>query len=186
MENLRSTTTALLAGFALAALAAGCGGSTAKSGARSGQLDRGDRAFLAFTACMRAHRVHMSDPYRRPGNSGLTLDLPTKTPPTLHAYASCQHLIASVISMKEAGMRSRQNGTSYQQHQAYQLGLLHYAQCMRQHGVPMLDPDANGNLDLGDVPGIASIGRYTPQFRNADHACRSLLPPGLADNGTGP
>ena len=61
-----------------------------------------------------------------------------------------------------------------------------YSQCMRSHAIPMLDPDAQGILNLGNVPGIAGVGRYTPQFRHADHVCRSLLPAGVADNGTGP
>lgn len=135
---------------------------------------------------MRRHGVHMSDPYRRSGHSGLTLDLPEKTPSTIRAYGSCQHLIASVIAMKEAGMRARQSALSYQQRRAQQLGLLHYARCMRQHGIPMLDPDANGNLNLGNVPGTASVGRYSALFRRADHSCRGQLPAGVSDNGTGP
>jgi hypothetical protein len=104
----------------------------------------------------------------------------------IRAYGKCGHLIASVVSMKEAGMRARQQALSPQQATTRHLGLLHYAQCMRRHAIPMLDPDANGNLDLGNVPGTADVGRYTPLFRRADHTCRSLLPAGLADNGTGP
>lgn len=128
----------------------------------------------------------MGDPYHRSGHAGLTLDLPTKTPATVRAYASCEHLIAAVLAIKDAGLRARTNAMSYQQRRAHQLGLLRYAQCMREHGVPMLDPDANGNLNLGSVPGIASVGRYTPVFRHADRACRSLLPADVRDNGTGP
>jgi len=37
------------------------------------------------------------------------------------------------------------------------------------------------------VPGITSdFGRYSPQFRAADTACRHLLPTGVHDDGTGP
>jgi hypothetical protein len=135
---------------------------------------------------MRHHGVHMGDPYHRAGHAGLTLELPEKVPATIRAYRSCGHLIASVMAMKAAAMQSRQNALSYRQRAAQHLGLVHYAQCMRAHGIGMLDPDANGNLDLGNVPGIAAVGRYTPLFRRADHACRSLLPAGLSDNGTGP
>jgi hypothetical protein len=112
--------------------------------------------------------------------------MPEKTPAMLRAYGSCGHIIASVVAMKEAGMQARQQALSPQQATARHLGLLHYAQCMRAHGIAMLDPDANGNLDLGNVPGIAGVGRYTPLFRRADHTCRRLLPGGIADNGTGP
>jgi len=165
---------------------AACGGSGAHTATRSVSLAQGDRDFLAFTRCMREQGVHMSDPYHRAGHAGLTLDFPTKTPPVIRAYSHCGHLIASVVAMKEAGMAARQNQMSAAQATARHLGLLHYAQCMRAHGIPMLDPDQNGNLNLGNVPGIAGVGRYTPLFRRADHSCRSLLPAGVRDNGTGP
>jgi hypothetical protein len=149
-------------------------------------MARGDRAFLAFTACMRRHGVHIGDPYHRAGHAGLTLDLPEKVPATIRAYNSCDRIIASVMAMKQAAQQSRQSVLSYRQRAAQHLGLVHYAHCMRAHGIPMLDPGSNGILDLGNVPGIASVGRYTPLFRRADHTCRRLLPAGLADNGTGP
>jgi hypothetical protein len=56
---------------------------------------------------------------------------------------------------------------------AYQKALA-YAQCMRSHGVPRFpDPDSRGNFavspsEIGPVNGA--------QFRNADKACRHLLP----------
>jgi len=65
--------------------------------------------------------------------------------------------------------------------------LVRYAQCMRSHDIPMLDPGSQGQLNLGPVPGITSdFGRYSPQFRSADHACRHLLPAGVHDDGSGP
>jgi hypothetical protein len=186
MKNIRLTTTVVLSLLVLGGAVAACGGSGAASATGPAGLTQGDRAFLAYTECMRRHGVHMGDPYHRAGHSGLTLDMPTKTPAMIRANASCGHLIASVVAMKEAGMAARQQAMSYRQAAALHLGLLRYAQCMRERGIPMLDPDANGNLDLGNVPGIASVGRYTPLFRRADHDCRGLLPPGVRDNGSGP
>ena len=58
---------------------------------------------------------------------------------------------------------------------------------MRSHDINMLDPTQLGELNLGHVPGITSdFGRYSPQFRAADAACRHLLPAGVHDDGTGP
>jgi hypothetical protein len=59
---------------------------------------------------------------------------------------------------------------------------------MRAHDITMLDPNAQGQLNLGTVPGMASndFGRYSPQFRSADATCRHLLPPGVTDDGSGP
>jgi hypothetical protein len=65
--------------------------------------------------------------------------------------------------------------------------LTRYAQCMRDHDISMLDPGPQGQLNLGNVPGITSdFGRYSPQFRAADQACRHLLPAGVQDDGSGP
>jgi hypothetical protein len=53
--------------------------------------------------------------------------------------------------------------------------------------IVMLDPTPLGELNLGHVPGITSdFGRYSPQFRAADAACRHFLPTGIRDDGTGP
>lgn len=125
----------------------------------------------------------MSDPYHRAGHSGLTLDLPPKTPASERADARCGHIIASLIARKEAGAAAH---AGIRATPAGHLALLHYAECMRSHAIPMLDPDANGNLNLGNVPGAADVGRYTPLFLHADHACRHLLPAGVRDNGSGP
>ena len=67
-------------------------------------------------------------------------------------------------------------------------GLTNYARCLRDHQIPMLDPDPNdGHLSLGNVPGISNrVGRSDPEFQSADAACRSQLPAGVPDDGTGP
>jgi hypothetical protein len=62
---------------------------------------------------------------------------------------------------------------------------------MRQHEIAMLDPSPvptrGGLVTLGRVPGIDNdFGRYSPQFRAADDACRHLLPSAVHDTGTGP
>jgi hypothetical protein len=54
---------------------------------------------------------------------------------------------------------------------------------MRAHDITMLDPTPQGDLNLG---GDGTFGRYSPQFRSADAACRHLLPAGVTDDGTGP
>ena len=65
--------------------------------------------------------------------------------------------------------------------------LTEYARCMRAHDISMLDPTPEGELNLGRVPGTnGNFGRYSPQFRTADAACRHFLPAGVHDDGTGP
>lgn len=183
-------TGALVAGALTGLLAAGCssggggpsvaslGGHTSRSGGAP-SLAQSDQSFVSFARCMRSHGVQMSDPYHRPGHQGLSLNLPTRDAATRTAYAACIHFIQSVIAAKEAGAAARAAPHLPQ--------LTDYARCMRGHDIPMLDPRPDGTLSLGSIPGISSeFGRYSPQFRAADTACRHLLPRGVHDDGTGP
>ena len=138
-----------------------------------------DQDFISFTRCMRSHGVQMSDPVHRPGHAGLIIDLPTWDSSTSAAYAACTHFIQAIIQIKSAGAAA--------QAAPHLAALTRYAQCMRGHDINMLDPTPQGELNLGTVPGVTSdFGRYSPQFRTADAACRHFLPAGIRDDGTGP
>ena len=91
----------------------------------------------------------------------------------------CTHFIQAIIQDKAAGAAA--------QAAPHLAALTRYAQCMRSHDINMLDPTPLGELNLGHVPGITTdFGRYSPQFRAADAACRHFLPAGVRDDGTGP
>jgi hypothetical protein len=188
----------LAAGLAAAAAIAGCTtgpaqagpgsspvaslpGHRASAGAGTALTTAGsDQDMISFTRCMRSHGTDMPDPYRRPGHSGLTLNLPPQDAATRTAYRACTHFIAKLIQAKQAGAAAAQAP-------ARLAALTRYAQCMRSHDINMLDPTPQGQLNLGNVPGITDdFGRYSAQFRAADTTCRHLLPAGVSDNGTGP
>ncbi len=184
---------AALAGALLVAtmLAAGCSsgpttsgapaGGTAASDTVAGQLlIQGDQDLVDFTRCMRAHGVQMSDPYHQPGHTGLTVGTPPQDAPNRTAYAACNHYMQALVQVKEARTAALASSQL--------AALTRYAECMRAHDINMLDPTLRGELDLGDVPGMANndFGRNSPQFRSADAACRHLLPPGITDDGSGP
>jgi len=121
----------------------------------------------------------MSDPFHRPGHNGLSIDMPTQDAVTRPAYAKCIHFIQTIIDIKQAGAAAQAG--------PHLAALTRYAQCMRGHDIGMLDPTVQGALNLGTVAGITSnFGRYSPQFRAADSACRHFLPAGISDDGTGP
>jgi hypothetical protein len=135
---------------------------------------------VQFTHCMRGHGVNVADPFHRPGHAGLTIDMPQPGPATTGAYTACGHFLQATVELKIQAAARRITP-------AVRLTLIHYAECMRRHGIGMLDPDPTGQLALGNVPGINNdLGRYTPQFHAADHACRSALPASVHDDGTGP
>jgi hypothetical protein len=52
-----------------------------------------------------------------------------------------------------------------------------YSQCMRAHGITDFpDPSAQGGIDLNGGPG-SDLNPSSPQFKAANNACKSLLPP---------
>ena len=129
---------------------------------------------VKFAECMRSHGIDVPDP--QPGR----VQVPVATDPaTTAALRACQQWLPTV----SAAAKSSQNAKL-----AAELpGLIGYARCMRGHDIAMLDPNSFGALNLGQVPGInKDFGRYSPQFRAADAACRHLLPAGMHDDGTGP
>ena len=141
--------------------------------------EQSDLDMIHFARCMRSHGVAVSDPFHRSGHAGLSIDMPTQDAATRPAYAACGHFMQPIIAAKAAG-RSSLSSTEL-------AALTGYAECMRSHDIAMLDPTADGQLNLGTVPGITSdFGRYSPQFRSADSACRHFLPAGVHDDGTGP
>ncbi len=152
-------------------------GHAAAAAGSSGQpltQQQSDQDMISFARCMRSHGVQMSDPVHRPGHAGLSIDLPTRDSATSAAYAACTHFIQAIIDIKMAGAAS--------QAAPHLAALTRYAQCMRGHGINMLDPTPEGEVNMG--PG--DFGRYSPQFRAADTACRHFLPAGIRDDGTGP
>ena len=129
---------------------------------------------VKFAECMRSHGIDVPDP--QPSR----VQIPVATDPaTATALRACQHWLPSLNP--SSGVRPNANLA------AELPGLIAYARCMRGHDIAMLDPTPEGQLNLGHVSGMTSdFGRYSPQFRTADTACRHLLPPGVRDNGTGP
>src|SRR5262249_46156631 len=134
---------------------------------------------VEFARCLREHGVPEPDPQHIPGHHGLSIEVPEPGPTTRDALAACDHFLAPIREEKASGAHPQLTG---------QLpALTAYAERMRGHAIPMLAPNPEGALNLGNVPGVTSdFGRYSPQFRAADAACRRLLPAGVRDDGTGP
>lgn len=140
-----------------------------------------DQDIVRYTRCLRTHGLDVPDPVSEThnGRTGLSFVTPQATAANRPALAACNHFIADLAAAKAAGARTELV--------RWLPALIRYAACMRSHDIPMLDPGPAGQLNLGDVPGITSdFGRYSPQFRSADAACRHFLPSAVHDHGTGP
>jgi len=122
---------------------------------------------------------------------GLSGGKATCTPRNIWERGRLRHAAGhQAAAASERGQLAQQWGLRSLRQRCWRLGapaLTQYAECMRAHDINMLDPNQRGELDLGGVPGLANngFGRNSPHFHAADSACRRLLPPGIADDGTG-
>jgi hypothetical protein len=118
---------------------------------------------------MRRHGVTMRDPFRRPGHTGLSLEVPGG-PTADAANTACRNMLKGNIGAKERFAASPE-------FLQYNLRL---AQCLRDHGEDVPDPTAAHP----DAEGIGADRRDTPHFQAADQACRQQIPfptvPGLS------
>src|SRR5215469_14018606 len=143
--------TGALAASLLAAilLAAGCSSGQSSSGGQAGQQltqSQSDQDMVSFARCMRDHGVQISDPVHRPGHAGLSIDMPGQNAANRTAYAACNHFIAPIVQLKNAGAAA--------QAAPHLAALTRYAECMRAHDIPLLDPTEQGQLQLGRLPGM--------------------------------
>ncbi len=166
----------------LALLAAGCGGSprshVAQLGATATQSSstrqppastlQGDE--VAFARCMRSHGVPK---YPDPTAAGLVKEsvaaargqqLRFQT-----AQSACRHLLPNGGSPPSPARVQQVRALS-----------LHFAQCVRSHGVPSFpDPGSDGRIP---DPATVGINQGSPKFEAANQACRKYRPPYMPSN----
>ena len=167
--------TTVLICCAAAALAAGCGEEEAERDARSPQ-ERAQEGALAFAKCMRENGVDVPDP--QTGENGLIRIAPNAggpgdgmspdSPAFRKADAACRKHLTAGGEPPDAETQAKLRDA-----------FVRYARCMRERGVDVPDPTAEGGLVLGR--GAGGIDPQSPSFRTADEACRDLLPGGGPD-----
>jgi hypothetical protein len=144
--------------LALCAVAlAACGGSGSGSGGGSAS---DEEAGLAFTECLREHGVEVEDP--KPGQNNIEVG-PGNDPTTKAALSACNGKLGS------AGQE-----LSSDEEEEFREGALALAQCLRENGIDMGDPEFLGpgkfHLD------ISGIDTNSPAFEAAQEACEDKLP----------
>jgi hypothetical protein len=147
----------------IALLAAACGGGNSDSAAGTTAYQKA----LAYAECMRAHNV---PGFPDPTSNGSILITPKDhlaqgSPQFVAANKACQHLLPPSKPLTAAQQRK----LSQQ--------MLRWVACIRAHGEPdMPDPVINSQgVELHGPPG----GPFSPTFRAAQRACRSLGPGAL-------
>lgn len=172
---------AIAVGLALCALFVAACGSGGDGGTGDEQAAR-EEAGLEFAACMREHGVEMADP--KPGQAGFVIGSTAKTgpggkksvgpdpndPATKKALAACQD---------ELGDMGQE--PSPQEQEEFKEDALAFAECMREHGVDMPDPQFDGEghvkMRIGG-PGASGPSPESPAFQQAQESCQSKLPNG--------
>jgi hypothetical protein len=164
----------LLLALALALGVAACGGGKSSgvaslSGAgkatattSAGGSSDPQQAALAYARCMRQHGINLPDP-KVDATEGIGGLLPRGVSPDDPKFKAAQR--ACQQSTPNGGQPTK---PSPQQQQK----LLALARCMRQHGVNIPDPDANGGLDL------RGFNSDSPKFKAAQQACQQSAPNG--------
>ena len=147
-----------LALCALGVVACGGGSGTGGSGGSGGGASASsEEAGLEFAECMRAHGVEVEDP--KPGKS---IDVGGDDPKTKKALAACNGKLGGGQELTAA------------EDEELKEGALAFAQCMREEGIEMGDPEFLGpgkfHLD------IAGLDTSSPAFVAAQEACQGKMP----------
>lgn len=132
-------------------------------------------AFRKFAQCMREHGIDMADPTS--GQGGFNVTVGNGTAPQDKgkldvAQKACQHFIDSVVQGRARDMDPAQAAKARDR-------ALKFAQCMREHGIDMPDPEFASS---GRVTQKVSGNPNDPKFQQAQNACAKDMPGG----GKGP
>jgi hypothetical protein len=169
---------ALAAVAAFGLLAAACGGSagqgvaqidtpgTTTTGSDSGDGSSSDDP-AAYSACMRKHGVpKFPDPDKDGGlrlRVGPGTGIDPESPQFRAATKACGKLAPKAASPAQLA-RDREQ-------------MLKFAACMRRNGVRQFpDPEPNGGISIKGRRG--GLDPNSPQFKQAEKACKDLLPGG--------
>lgn len=155
----------MLALCAFGIVACGGGGSGSGSGGNGGSERE---AALEFTECMRAHGVEVDDP--KPGQKNI--EVGGNDPATKKALVACNGKLGTAGQELSSG-----------EQEDFREGALALAQCFREQGIDMGDPEflGSGKFHLD----IAGIDTNSPAFKAAQEACGEKLPelPGISVGG---
>ncbi|MGZ4381254.1 MAG: hypothetical protein ACXVZ3_07530 [Gaiellaceae bacterium] len=186
MRRVPTLLVVAVAGAALAALAAGCGGSKSPSVASLGPgtvaastdpTTTGatpqdfQAAILAYVKCLRGQGFDIPDPNFNRGDAsgggglrGIFGSVNRSDPKFQKAQTKCRSILAAVRPQFSPADR-----------QKFQDAALKFAQCMRKNGVNVPDPDFSGGGGGGGLFGGSTIDRNDPKVQAAMQTCRSVF-----------
>lgn len=135
-----------------------CGGGSDSGGGESASGE--EEAALEFTECLRAHGVEVEDP--KPGQKNIEVG-DGDDPTSKKALAACDGKLGSAGQELSSG-----------EAEDFREGALALAQCFREEGIEMGDPEFLGSGKF--LLDIAGIDTESPAFKAAQEACDDKLP----------
>jgi hypothetical protein len=150
----------------VASLGEGASGSAASA---SPSVDP-EEALQAFAECMREHGLEDFPDPTIDENGGI--EISAGDPGDFGraeldaAMQACEHLLPEGAGPGDG------EGPSAEEQAAMEDALLAYAQCMRDHGIDMPDPEFSGG---GVIQQGGDFDPNDPEFEEADDACRHFL-----------
>jgi hypothetical protein len=145
-------------------------GGAAAGATATPSVDAADREerMRQFAACMREHGVDVPDP--EPGSGGVRIGgggagpgrIRPDDPDFRAAFGACRS------KLPNGGEPPKLNPEQIEQFRQF-------AACMREHGVDVPDPDADGRLRIGPGQDGGRLPREDPEFETAITACRDKL-----------
>jgi hypothetical protein len=143
------------------------GGKSTASAHPTASVDPQEQA-RQFAQCMRDHGVDVPDPDTAGGSAGGPVRITASGPP--------EGMDAAMEACKD---KLPNGGTPPSLDPQQQEQLRAFAQCMRDHGVDMPDPDPNSGalrITRGGGPNSSGMGPDNPTFQAAQQACQDKLP----------
>jgi predicted small secreted protein len=168
---------AVAVGLALcAATLAACGSNASGSGEDAAAQEEGR---LEFAECMREHGVEMADP--TPGQKGVIIGGPAGKQTSGGAFNPDNPATKKALAACKGKLGDLGQEPSPQEQEEFKEDALAFAECMREHGVDMPDPqfDSEGHVQIRiGGPGGHRPSPESPAFQKAQETCQSKLPNG--------
>jgi hypothetical protein len=167
-----------------AVVLAACGSS---GGGGGGAEAAREEAALEYAECMREHGVDMPDP--KPGQRGMVFGA-TKSDSTGKSKSSAginpdDPTTKKALAACESKMPEGQE-MSPEQEEKFKEASLAFAECMREHGVNMPDPQFSGKGKVSIQIKKGGVNPNSPAFEEAQEECRKKVPGGPVIGGPPP
>jgi len=132
-------------------------------------------AMLEFTDCMRDHGVDMPDPQTAEGGGGIAIKNDASGPGDMEAFEEAQEACGEILddAFEERPQMDPEEEAEMRDN------MLAFAECMRDHGIDMPDPEFESgggafSVRVGE-PGAGGIDPSDPDFEDAQEACQGEL-----------